>query len=103
MTQTVTAEPSARSSLRSRRWLLWGALLLLVGALLGVLVFLAGEYEEARDQEALERDAATLVGDIRSGLVRNVQDILPHQVPPILHIEGAILTYPCIGLRQLEG
>ena len=83
MTQTVTAEPSARSSLRSRRWLLWGALLLLVGALLGVLVFLAGEYEEARDQEALERDAATLVGDIRSGLVRNVQTLQSlHSVAP---------------------
>lgn len=67
----------------SRRWLLWGALLLLVVALLGVLVFLAAEYEEARDQEALERDAATLVSDIRSGLVRNVQTLQAlHSVSP---------------------
>jgi two-component system sensor histidine kinase DctS len=58
-----------------RRWLLWGALLLLVVLLLGVLVFLAAEYEESRDQEALERDAAALAGDIRSGLVRNVQTL----------------------------
>jgi len=66
-----------------RRWLLWGALLLLVGALLGVLVFLASEYEEARDQEALERDSATLVGDIRSGLLRNVQTLQSlHSVAP---------------------
>ncbi|WP_291103577.1 PAS domain S-box protein, partial [Hydrogenophaga sp.] len=77
------AMPPARSGLRSRRWLLWGALLLLVAALLGVLVFLAGEYEEARDQAALERDAATVASDIRSGLVRNVQTLQSlHSVAP---------------------
>lgn len=77
------ATPPARSSLRSRRWLLWGALLLLVGALLGVLVFLAGEYEEGRDQAALERDATTVASDIRSGLVRNVQTLQSlHSVAP---------------------
>ena len=66
-----------------RRWLLWGALLLLVLALLGVLVFLAAEYEEARDQEALERDASALASDIRSGLVRNVQTLQSlHSVSP---------------------
>ncbi|OPF64949.1 MULTISPECIES: two-component system sensor histidine kinase NtrB [Hydrogenophaga] len=66
-----------------RRWLLWGALLLLVVLLLGVLVFLAAEYEESRDQEALERDAAALAGDIRSGLVRNVQTLQAlHSVAP---------------------
>lgn len=66
-----------------RRWLLWGALLLLVVALLGVLVFLAAEYEEARDQEALERDASTVASDIRSGLVRNVQTLQSlHSVAP---------------------
>ncbi len=58
-----------------RRWLLWGALLVLLGALLGVLVFLAVKYEEAKDQEALERDANALVNDFRSGLVRNVQTL----------------------------
>jgi two-component system sensor histidine kinase DctS len=66
-----------------RRWLLWGALLLLVAALLGVLVFLAAEYEETRDQEALERDAGTLAGDIRNALVRNVQTLQSlHSVSP---------------------
>lgn len=74
---------SLRQRPGSRRWLLWGALLLLVVALLGVLVFLAAEYEEARDQEALERDAAALGGDIRSGLVRNVQTLQAlHSVAP---------------------
>ena len=66
-----------------RRWLLWGALLLLVLALLGVLVFLAAKYEEVRDQEALERDAVTLASDIRGGLVRNVQTLQSlHSVAP---------------------
>ena len=72
-----------RQALRSRRWLLWGALLLLVLVLLGVLVFLATEYEEGRDQTALEQEAATLVSDIRSGLVRNVQTLQSlHSVAP---------------------
>ncbi len=64
-----------RQALRSRRWRLWGALLLLVLILLVVLVFLANEYEEARDQASLEQEAATVVSDIRSYLVRNVQTL----------------------------
>ncbi|MDO9253846.1 MAG: PAS domain S-box protein [Hydrogenophaga sp.] len=64
-----------RGSLRPRRRLLWGALLLLVLALLGVLVFLAAEYEEVRDQTALEADAEALASDLRSALVRNVQTL----------------------------
>lgn len=72
-----------RESLRSLRWRLWAALLLLVVTLLGVLIFLAAEYEEARDQNALEQDAAALVSDIRSSLVRNVQTLQSlHSVAP---------------------
>jgi two-component system, LuxR family, sensor histidine kinase DctS len=80
-----TRPPAAapHSSLRSRRWLLWGALLLLVGLLLGVLVFLAAEYEEGRDQAALERDADQVANDIRSELFRNVQTLQSlHSVAP---------------------
>jgi two-component system sensor histidine kinase DctS len=74
---------AGRSALRSRRWLLWGALLLLVGPLLGVLVFLAAAYEEGRDQAALERDAEALASDIRSALFRNVQTMQSlHSVAP---------------------
>jgi len=74
---------AGRSPLRSRRWLLWGALLLLVGPLLGALVFLAAAYEEGRDQAALERDAEVLVSDIRSALFRNVQTLQSlHSVAP---------------------
>jgi two-component system, LuxR family, sensor histidine kinase DctS len=87
----VSAAPAASAAgssgwsgvLHSRRGWLWGALLLLVAVLLGVLVFLAGEFEEARDQAALERDAASLVSDIRSELVRNVQTLQAlHTVAP---------------------
>ncbi|MDP2418120.1 MAG: PAS domain S-box protein [Hydrogenophaga sp.] len=80
-TQPVATAP--RHSLRSRRWLLWGALLLLVGLLLGVLVFLAAEYEEGRDQATLEHDAAQVASDIRSELFRNVQTLQSlHSVAP---------------------
>jgi two-component system sensor histidine kinase DctS len=75
MNRTEPDRPPARAALRSRRWLLWGALLALVLALLGVLVFLATEYEQQRDQVALEADAAALVSDIRGGLLRNVQTL----------------------------
>ena len=56
--------------MRSKRWLLWSALLLVL-ALLGVLVFLASQYESAREQEALERDAGQLANELRNALVRD--------------------------------
>ena len=62
-------------ALRSRRGGLWVALLLLVAVLLGVLVFLASQFEEARDRAALERDATALASDIRAQLMRNVQTL----------------------------
>lgn len=74
---------SSTFGLRSRRWLLWGALLALVAALLGVLVFLAANYEEGRDQAALERDVSLVASDIRSELFRNVQTLQSlHSVAP---------------------
>jgi two-component system sensor histidine kinase DctS len=83
MTSVVVTKASGRSSLRSRRWLLWGALMALVLALLGVLVFLAAEYEEGRDQAALERDATQVANDIRGELIRNVQTLQSlHSVAP---------------------
>jgi two-component system sensor histidine kinase DctS len=89
MAVSATASPAraasgrTRSPLRSRRWLLWGALLLLVALMLGVMVFLAREYEEARDQATVERDAAAVASDIRSALIRNVQTLQSlHSVVP---------------------
>ena len=55
--------------MKSPRWPLWGALLLLVAALLTVLVFLAAEYEVGRDQAALEQDTLDVASDIRSNLL----------------------------------
>jgi len=68
---------------KSPRWLLWGALLLLVGALLTVLVFLAAEYEDARDQADLDQDAQLLAADLRGDLLRNAQTLQSlHSVAP---------------------
>ncbi len=75
MTPPALNEPLARTGLRPRRRLLWGALLLLVMALLGALAYLAAAFEEARDQDALETDAQALASDIRSSLLRNVQTL----------------------------
>ena len=83
MTAAALSNSPLRQGLRSRRWLLWGALLALVLVLLGVLVFLATQYEESRDQAALERDAAAVSSDVRAALVRNVQTLQSlHSVAP---------------------
>ncbi|MDM7944476.1 MAG: PAS domain S-box protein [Hydrogenophaga sp.] len=66
---------SDRNDPGSRRWVLWATLVLLVVALLVVLVFLAREYEEAREQQALEQEAAAMVSDMRNALLRNVQTL----------------------------
>jgi len=58
-----------------RRWVLWGALIALVAALLGTLVWLAGRYEVSQVQGRLERDTSEAVNDIRSALARNIQAI----------------------------
>ncbi|MEO7886722.1 MAG: ATP-binding protein [Polaromonas sp.] len=59
----------------SRRWSLWALLVMLVVALLGILVWLAGRYESSMVQSRLEHDAAEAVTDIRSGLTRNIQSL----------------------------
>ncbi len=57
-----------------RRWL-WLLLVGLVIALLGMLVWLAARFEASQVQDKLERDAQVAVGDIRSGLARNLQNL----------------------------
>ncbi len=69
--------PRGRVS-RKRLWLL---LCMLVVLTLGTLVFLAREYEESQTLALLERDAAGLAADIRSGLMRNVQSLQTLQGP----------------------
>lgn len=81
---------------RSRRRL-WTLLCLLVVLTLGVLVFLAREYEETHAAELLERDAATLAGDIRGGLLRNIQDLQSLQSP-----EGAYESWQAAAADLLR-
>ena len=57
------------------RWSLWGLLFALVAAVLVTLVWLAGRYEASQVQNKLERDTADALGDIRSALNRNVQNL----------------------------
>ena len=57
----------------TRRWLLWGALVVLIAGLLTILVWLAGRYETSQWQDRLDRDAVDAVSDVRTGLTRNVQ------------------------------
>jgi two-component system sensor histidine kinase DctS len=57
----------------SRRGSLWVLLMVLVLALLGILVWLAGRYESSLVQGRLDRNAIETVTDIRSGLTRNIQ------------------------------
>ena len=59
----------------TRRWVLWGALVTLVAALLVTLVWLAGRYEAGVLQDRIERDAVDVAADIRSGLMRNTQGL----------------------------
>jgi len=56
-----------------RRWLYWGLGAALLSALLVLLVFLARQYQDGLNAAALERNAAEIATDIRSGLTRNIQ------------------------------
>ena len=58
-----------------RRFSLWLLLLVLVVALMGLLVWLAGRYESSLVQNRLEDNAAEAALDILSGLSRNVQAV----------------------------
>jgi len=60
---------------RDRRLYLWAALVGLVVAVLITLVWLAGRYEASQVQATLERDTGDAVNDIRSELMRDVQEL----------------------------
>ena len=78
------------------RWALWGALCLLVGLLLAALVFLAREYEDGLALSRQERSAADIAADVRSGLVRNLQDLIAlHSTVP------AVDDWPAPAARLL--
>ncbi len=60
---------------RTRRRVLWMALVLLVLSMLSTLVWLAGRYEVTQVQGQIERDAADAVSDIRTAMNRNAQSL----------------------------
>ena len=66
--------PRPRLSARLR-WSLWSLMVVLVGALLVTLVWLAGRYEASQVQSRLERDTSDAVADVRNGLTRNIQTL----------------------------
>ncbi len=64
-----------RSAFGARRWFLWALLVVLVTAVLAMLVWLAGRYEERQVQDRLDRDTSDAVSDLRGALVRNVESL----------------------------
>lgn len=60
---------------RRKLALLWLLMLMLLALVLGTLVWLAERFESSQVQNQLERDAANVVNDIRSGLTLNVQSL----------------------------
>lgn len=71
----AVAAPAWRRLAASRRWSLWGLLIVLVAAVLVTLVWLAGRYEASQVQSRLERDTADALADLRSALTRNAQSL----------------------------
>ncbi len=67
---------------RTGRLSLWLALIALVLALLGTLVWLASRYEISQVQAELERDTQDAVSDLRTALARDVQALQGLQAKP---------------------
>ncbi|MEC5212286.1 two-component system sensor histidine kinase DctS [Polaromonas sp. CG_9.5] len=65
----------------SQRTSLWLLLLVLVLALLGLLIWLAGRYEASLVQSRLDHNVAEAVVDIRSGLNRDIQELQAFKAP----------------------
>ncbi len=90
----------------TRRWSLWVLLLVLVLALLGILVWLAGRYESSMVQGRLEHDAGEAVTDIRSGLTRNIQTFQALQAsertPSSWHLSAAEMLREHREIMRLE-
>ena len=101
----VYQRASVWATLKARRSLLWMALVALVLALLGTLIWLAGRYELGRAQTALESDAQDAAADIRTALTRNVQSLQVLQNPlpePAWSAEAALLLREHRELVSLE-
>ena len=71
----MMVQPVASLAPGPRRGLLWLLLVCLVAALLLTLIWLAGRYEASQVQDRLEHDTAEAVGEIRTALTHNVQNL----------------------------
>lgn len=76
---TARAAPTKLPSHR-KRWLLWAAMVVVLCALVVTAMVLARRFQENRVTVQLDQEAAALVSDIRTGLIRNIQTLqtLPH-------------------------
>lgn len=64
-----------------QRWFLWLLLAMLVLALLGTVVWLAGRHEVEQAQAVLDRDTTDAVADLRVSLQRNIQSLRALRLP----------------------
>lgn len=84
-----------------RRWSLWLLLAVLVVAMLGTLVWLAGRYEASQVQSRVERDVSDAVADVRTALARNLQSLQALQSANPTH-DAWIAAAGELMLRQRE-
>ena len=84
----------ARLARRLRgRNVLWSLLMLLLAALLGLLVWLTGRYEDDAVQDRLDFETAAIVADLRGALARNLLRLqaLPHRQPSLWNEQASAL------------
>jgi two-component system sensor histidine kinase DctS len=86
------------------RYLLWSMLVLLLAALLGLLVWLTGRYEDSAVQDRLEFETSAIVTDLRGALARNLLRLqaLPHRQPGLWSEQASALMLQQRELMRLE-
>jgi len=86
------------------RYLLWSVLVLLLAALLGLLVWLTGRYEDSAVQDRLEFETSAIVADLRGALARNLLRLqaLPHRQPRLWSEQASALMLQQRELMRLE-
>ena len=91
------------SRLRGRN-VLWSVLMLLLAALLGLLVWLTGRYEDDAVQDRLDFETAAIVADLRGALARNLLRLqaLPHRQPSLWNEQASALLQQQRELIRLE-
>ncbi len=104
-TSSTAPQPS-----RTRRALLWGALVALLLVAQTLLVALTINYEASRAQDGTERAAAEAAGELRRELLRQMQQLQvlafaqqeSNTPGPAWRLEAALLLKPRQGLERVE-